>query len=735
MPALERELLYLQGSPSNLIRHFATKYICNPRELGEPVTQFLFSGSLFLSAFLLFVIQPMVAKTLLPVYGGTPAVWTVCMLFFQFLLLGSYGYAYLLSRLRDMRAWRWSHALVVLISLFTLPISVFPSTQKGLPEFRILEFLILQLGLPLLVIGASAPLLQFAYSRTQEKRAHDPYFLYVASNIGSLLALLAYPWLIERFIGLKDQFFIWSVGYYLYVFLLFLVLLLFTYRQIKQISSVHSSWQSILQWISYSFIPCSLFLGVTFYISTDVAATPWVWILPLSLYLLSFIITFAKRPMISQSWLKRNFLLFLVFPLMSFILDTSMLPLWQLMVFHLANFFILALLCHGYLVAIRPPASQLTIFYLCLALGGVLAGIFNGLLAPRVFNGAYEYPFMLALSMLVIPLSKTKNKPFLPVIVLLLLTFNYFLPIGILTTFKYYHVAEIVSLVLIVLWPGNNFTLFLNLSILLIFLFAPWFKSNVLFQQRNFYGVKQVTQIGEAHALISQSTVHGFQLPGKERLNGSMAYYGPMWSVVWVLRQEKNPLSAAILGLGTGMSLCQFQKEDRIKIIDIDEQVIGIAKNAQLFTYLRDCPAKPLIIEGDGRLMMQKIPDSALDLLVVDAFSSDAIPIHLLTWEAFKLYQQKIKTDAVILIHISNRNLNLLPVITTVGHRLNWIILSKEQAANVKEGQLASEWALLTANEKLAFSLMQKAGWRFVTQPSKQLWTDDYSNLVPLLKW
>ncbi|KTD13407.1 spermidine synthase [Legionella jamestowniensis] len=701
--------------------------------------QFLFSVGLFLSASLLFVIQPMVAKILLPVYGGTPAVWTVCMLFFQSLLLVAYGYAWLLSRFVTVWEWRLAHILLVLISLFSLPFMLTILPEKGTPEFIILRHLIYQLGLPLLVIAASAPLLQFAYSQTQGKKANDPYFLYVASNIGSLLALLTYPWVIERFIGLKTQFYLWTIGYIVYLIALGGIFFGISYQPLlkQNIKTLSLPWRLKFQWIGYSFVPCSLLLGVTFYITTDIAATPIFWVLPLALYLLSFIITFAEKPLISFSWVERNALFFFIFPVVGFILG-NVLPAWQFIFFHLLNFFVFALLCHGRLIQSRPPASQLTSFYLCLAFGGMLAGVFNSLLAPRIFNDAYEYPLVLALGILCIPTSGTKTWNFTPLVVLLLLLIDYYLPsIGWFVLVKKYHVAEFLSLCIIVCWPGNRISFFVSIGILFLFLFYPGLKhSTILSQHRNFYGVKKVSAIPGSNVLISQNTVHGFQLTQVEKVDrGALGYYGPSAQVVKLMHQRKKSLNAFILGLGTGMMACQYEKNDQLKIVDIDKQVIDIAKNPQFFTYLRDCPPQVSVEEGDGRLVLHNIPNRSTDILVIDAFSSDSIPIHLLTLEAFQLYLNKVAPDGVIIVHISNRHLNLLPVLAAIGRQLDLIVLHKLQPADAKKGQLASEWGLLTANQPFAVSLMRTAGWRFVSENEERLWTDDYSNVIPLLKW
>ncbi|CDZ78525.1 spermidine synthase [Legionella massiliensis] len=700
----------------------------------------LFTLSLFLGAFLLFAIQPITAKIILPIYGGSPAVWTLSVLFFQFSLLVSYGYAWFLSRFAD-KSWRWrlGHCLLILLSLSAFPLTLAPTLAAGAPDLALLKLLLGQLGLPLLVVGASSPLLQFAYSQVQTRQKEDPYFLFVSSNVGSLLALISYPWIIEHYIGLSQQLHYWNYAFIGYLLLIALVLIALPYRNQAMIKTERAPlhWQSVLRWIAYSFIPCSLMLGLTFYISTDIAATPLFWVLPLAVYLLTFIITFARKPVISHHWVRKYSLFFIAAPMISFIFGAQVLQVWQIMTLHLASFFVLALLCHGELVRIRPPVNQLTIFYFCLALGGVLAGIFNGLLAPRIFSGAYEYPLVLTMAIFCLPLPRFKAFGLIPFIVLALLMINYFLPEQALGQWlKTHHLLELLALGVLMIWPKNRVSLFAGLATLVIFLFIPWFKPiEVLNQQRNFYGVKQVLNSKGAYVLISQNTMHGFQISKEPKIeNGAMAYYGPVLSAVQQLQQRKEALDVTIIGLGTGMMACQFRLADKLQIIDIDQQVINIADH--YFSYLRDCPPKISLSEGDGRLVLMANKDASADLLVVDAFSSDAIPIHLLTMEAFDLYQQKIKKNGAILINISNRHLHLLPVIIAAGRQKELLVLYKGQPENYAKGQFPAEWVLLSADEDLGFALMAEGGWRFAAEAaSRQLWTDDYSNLLPLMKW
>lgn len=706
--------------------------------------RFLFPISLFLSAVLLFSIQPMVAKAILPAYGGTPTVWTVCMLFFQGILLVSYGYVWLLSFFNKSLIWRLIHTVLIVLSIIAIPLLFQPSGMAGHPEWDIIYDLLSQLGLPLLIIGASAPLLQFAYSQTTGKGAADPYFLYIASNLGSLITLLIYPWIIERFWGLTLQFHLWSIGYLVYLLLLLFVLYSARYKPLERLERQGSGirewpWQSMLYWVFLSFVPCSLMLGVTLYISTDVAATPLFWVLPLALYLFTFVLTFTTKPLISSEWISRNCIFFLIFTILGFILKANQARVWQIILANLSSFFVLALLCHGKLFQLRPKPQLLTLFYFCLALGGVLAGIFNGLLASHLFNQIYEYPLAILLSLFVLPLSRYSKDWWVPLVVTVLLLLHYFLPnIEWYAGFSNFQISALLALVIIVVFYKSKTSLILSLLILFAFLYSPIFlDKNILLQQRNFYGVKQVLLKQGTHVLISQSTVHGFQLLNEKKpISGFRAYYGAIKPVVEVMQQNFKSLSVTILGLGAGTMVCQFRDTDKLKVIEIDQQVIDLAENPKFFTYLRDCSPSVDIIKNDGRLALGKIPDVSQQVIILDAFNSDAIPVHLMTLEAFTLYKKKLTEDGVILVNLSNRHLELLPVLNSVARSLDMMLFNLVHKGDPKLGQFDSEWALLTANQPLAFKLMKKGtGWRFVADNNQFLWTDDYSNIIPLLKW
>lgn len=702
--------------------------------------RYLFPFCLFLSAILLFSIQPMVAKSLLPIYGGTPAVWTVCMLFFQAILLASYAYVWLLSQVNKPIYWRLIHSLIIILSLIALPIAFKPEILKVQPEWSILLNLLGQMGIPLLVIGSTAPLVQFAYSQTKGKGASDPYFLYSASNIGSLLALLLYPWAIERWIGLHAQYHLWTMTYWVYLIVLLSLLFFYRYEHNRQAESLPTtvSIKERLSWIFLSFIPCSLMLGVTLYITTDVAATPLFWVLPLALYLLSFVLTFTKKPLISHQWIIRNSFFFLLFPVVGFILGLNGVRAWQYVLANLTGFFILALLCHGELYQRRPQTQSLTLFYFCLALGGVFAGLFNGVLAPHWFNQIYEYPLTILFCLLVLPQNHSVRRWWLPVLILILLVIQYYLP-----DFQWvfgpskFQITCLIVLILVVLFKQTRSSLFFSMLILFLFLFSPLLQQNqVLLQERNFYGVKQVMDKEGIHVLISQSTVHGLQ-PNREKkpLSGYRSYYGALQYAIELLQRNNASMSVTIMGLGAGTMVCQHRASDELHVIEIDQQVIDLAKNSKMFTYLRDCPAKTHVIRSDGRLAIERLPNHSQHLLVLDAFNSDAIPVHLMTLEAFSAYKNKILDNGVILVNVSNRHLNILPVLNGIARSLDFMLFHLSHKGDARLGQFNSEWALLTTNQDFAFQLMNHTEWRFVADDPKLLWSDDYSNIIPLLRW
>jgi hypothetical protein len=692
-----------------------------------------FGFCLFLSAFLLFVIQPMAAKVLLPLFGGAPMVWTVCMLYFQIVLLLAYGYAFLLSRYLPLKGQQLIHCIILVASFLMLPIlwETLPDSTSIAPTVSLLSLLFLKLTIPLWMISATAPLLQFWFSKTHHPSAHDPYFLYVASNFGSFLALLGYPFIIERFIGLKEQSFVWSIGYIIFALIIGLLCLLINYKPAGRVYQKHESirLQCRIRWIYLSFVPVSLMLGVTTYITTDIASTPLLWVLPLALYLLSFVITFSHPPLLSHQWVINNVVFVLAFPLLGFVFGSRVEAFIELIVVHLATFFMLAMLCHGELVKSRPSPHHLTEFYLIIALGGVLAGVFNSLIAPYIFSQAYEYPLAIIFAVLILP-SQVKTINWKVILLIgLLLCVNYFLPSS-FVWMKKNHIIPVLCVIIMVLRAENSKQFALSLVLLFLFVFVISDKK-VLWQGRNFFGIKRVVQQDNAHMLISQTTIHGVQLIDKDiKANQKLAYYQPSLEVGRMY--DDAQLQVAIVGLGVGIIGCQFDKKDTVHFYEIDPQIITIAKENAFFTLVKDCQPKALFKLGDARLSLQKEKNNYFDLIILDAFNSDAIPTHLLTYEALLLYQGKLKKDGALLIHISNRYLNLLPVIAAFTQNLKLPLLFKHSKSQ-GPWQFASEWVLITKNKHLIDKLVLKDWFKVIRTPDF-LWTDDYSNIIPLLK-
>lgn len=489
---------------------------------------------------------------------------------------------------------------------------------------------------------------------------------------------MAYPFIIERFLKLQNQYIYWNIGYLILMVLLCIVFYIqhFKVNNNKDLSldsenHLKFKWFHLLYWIFLSFIPCSLMLGVISYISTDIASIPLFWVIPLSMYLITFIIIFRKKDLISYEFLSKNTTYLLILPLLSIILPAKSFPLLITLFAHLLNFFVLSLICHQTLYHFRPHPKYLTIFYLAISFGGFLASIFNGLIAPNYFNYNYEYFIAMILALFALPKIIKKSDGWVTYIVMVVL-----LLAPKTNTFDNNHIAFIAVLFLIFLLHKKRTSFIVSLSFLCIFGLKTYLFKNdeILDIQRNFYGMKKVSQKNQFHLLINQSTLHGFQDMMNHHPKGETSYYGVIAPLLKTMTSQIHPMTTTIIGLGTGSMLCQFNPDNIVHMVEIDEQVINIAQNPRFFTYLQKCPAQIDIQQQDGRLFVQSLPDHSQDLIVIDAFSSDAIPVHLLTLEAFKTYQQKLRPQGGILIHITNRHLNLGPVIYANATRLNEIL-------------------------------------------------------------
>jgi hypothetical protein len=775
----------------------------------------LYAVTLFVSALLLFLVQPMTGKMLLPKLGGTPAVWNCCMLFFQGMLLAGYFYAHVLATRLTVRRQIAVHLSVLILPLLVLPIRLAdnlapPADSTPIPW--LLGTLLVNVGLPFFVLSTSAPLLQKWFSATGSASGRDPYYLYAASNLGSMLALIGYPTLVEPYLPLKaaqlwSQSWIWAFGYGVLV-----VLTCLCARKVWQASadsetaathldadSASESAPSLgtqARWIALAFVPSSLMLSVTTYATLDIAALPLLWIIPLVLYLLSFILVFARWPAFMHTTM------ILIMPMLLLMLVYMMIggakpPITWILAIHFLAFFVVAMVCHGELARTRPSVSYLTKFYLLISVGGVLGGIFNALVAPYLFNGLAEYAIGIVLACLLMPaLRETRGwiaRRFAPpwssrvdilidvALGCLLGLFAYALGAfwfsrdrdawyaGLhATTDKYLiqfcvsrdwpdssieHIRMLIAYgtpaVLCYLFASRPLRLGLGVAGILLasFIWDMRTSDRVLHQERNFFGVIKVEAADDiTNRLMHGTTLHGKQIRDEAHRREPQTYYhrtGPIGQLFEVLNGPLRKNEIALIGLGSGTLTCYGQPGQRLTIYDINPAIVRVAKNSDYFSYLQDCEAETQIVMGDARLRLAEAKDGSYGLIVVDAFSSDAIPIHLITREALQLYFQKLDEHGVLAIHISNRYLDLQPVLANIAQDQGWVAF--DESDNIEDNQTMpgkerSEWVVLARRAEdlgeLQARAPKKAPWLPAQEnPKVGIWSDDYSNLLGVFRW
>lgn len=752
-----------------LVRNFLFNCF-SVRSLRPSIVVILYSITLFFSAFLLFALQPMVGKVLLPFFGGTPGVWNVCLVFFQSMLLGGYIYANRLSRIRKFSFQVLCHLALLIFALFFLRKSIFESVATFQPSiespiFSLLLLLVVSLAVPFLLLSATSSLLQSWFSESGHARAKDPYFLFVSSNLGSLLALIAYPFFLEPNIRLSNQFQLWKAGYFS-LFILIFVCALFRLknREIAK-AKVNSEREKIIprkkaHWFILSFIPSSLLIGVTTFLSADVAAFPLLWLIPLVLYLGSFIVAFSQVGI--QFSKKQNFLLgrataFLACVVIIGIILESSQPAKIFLPANLILFFIVAILCHIRLVQIRPASENLTEFYFWISLGGAAGGIFNTMIAPKLFSVVAEYPILILLGTIfrsgsVLPDSEKPN---------FRRDFGYALLVSMLFIFlskciSHFEIAPTKLVILIVLgipmilaYRTVKFPQRYALAVGLLYISSLFFFSSrghhLLYRVRTFYSTLKVeTDANNKFTMLFHgSTLHGRQLLDSERHKLPIGYYSkgsPVSEVFQFARKENGNFSkVGIIGLGTGTLAAYGLKGEQWSFYEIDPMVIHLARDSNYFSYLKDSEifSNAQFLEGDARIRLKESENSKFDLLIFDAFSSDSIPTHLLTAEALSLYQEKLKSGGIMLFHVSSWYFNLAPVLGSVAKNLGMQAFLKAQYLTEedeeKDGRVSSKWIVVTKDEVLSKKMGTKLGWKALDAKAGFLWTDDYSNILRAL--
>ncbi len=745
-----------------------------------------------LSALLLFTVEPMVAKMLLPLLGGSPAVWNTCMVFYQAVLLAGYAYAHLLTRRLNPRAQALTHAAVLALSMLALPLALplgAAPRGEGSPIPWMLGTLALVAGAPFFVLSTTGPLLQRWFSGSGHARASDPYFLYAASNAGSLAGLLLYPLVIEprwplraaAAAGALSQSTLWSAGYAAFGVAAAACAVAAARSAgpaaapaiaVEHDADDAPSWRRRLLWVLLALVPSSALLGTTQYVTSDIAAVPLLWVVPLAIYLLTFVLVFSPRWRVPARHSGTVLAVLAALVAASFMASTRgkgflLLPL------HLATLFAIGLTCHGRLAEERPRASRLTEFYLLVALGGALGGVFNALLAPAIFRSVAEYPIALAAACLLRPrwkeeASRAPSRASRLLDLAVPLAFA-----GLLLFLQLLRPAPgnegswgvlavraggpaLIALALI----GWRTRFALALSVLLV---GGWMESAAptasLHRERTFFGVHRVaTTVGlpfklvdaggretarqvEFHVLIHGATRHGTQALDADLRGVPTTYYhpsGPLGQVFSELLPSPPPGEIGLVGLGAGTIAAYGLPGQRFTYFEIDPAVIRIARDPRFFTYLADSKAAIETVPGDGRLLLGREPDGKYGLIVLDAFSSDAIPVHLLTREAVELYLRKLSPDGILAVHLTNGFMNLAPVIGAVARSLDLAVFVRtdrvEAPKELFEGKDGSTWAVLARGPARLEVLARDPRWAAPGEDPRYLWTDDYSNVLDVLR-
>jgi hypothetical protein len=708
----------------------------------------------FLGAALLFVVQPLAARTLLPVLGGSPAVWNTAMVFFQTALLAGYLWAHVSVRVLGVQRQSRAHVVLALLAVALLPVLA-PATAPpadASPASWLLIALAAMVGPFVVVLSANAPLVQRWFAASGHPASRDPYFLYAASNAGSLLALGAYPLVIEPRTTLAQQWRWWAVGYGVFAVCTAIYALLATRHALDPVAAEPAppgTMRERARWLLLALVPSSLLLAVTQLLSTDVAAVPLLWVLPLGVYLLTFIVAFARRPPITAGAASAA-LPWLAVPMAvtSFLLLPGV-PVWSVIALQLVGLFVAALACHGRLADERPPPARLTEFYLLLALGGVLGGAMTALVAPLAFTWVAEYPIALVAACL-LRLPARRDRPVLDVVAPALALAAFFAAGPVLRAVvddpwwvaagPYFAVAG-VCLLLAPRRAGFGLALAVLLGLAQL---SPEDSNRTVYRARTFFGVHRVTSDPDGfwHSLSHGVTEHGRQAQqGDMRRVPTMYYHptGPLGDVIRAGRGTGRLDAVAGVGLGTGALAAYGRAGERMDFFEIDPAVVQIARDPALFSFLGDSAATTRVVLGDARLRLAaEPPDATYDLLVLDAFSSDAIPVHLITTEALDLYAARLRPGGLIAAHVTNRHLDLVPVLAAAAavEGLDGLVraereLSDDERAQAKE---ASTWVALARPGTPALEALRRAGWQPLPAPEKRVWTDDYVDLIGALR-
>ncbi len=736
----------------------------------------VYAAAIFLSAALLFAVQPMFAKMVIPKLGGTPSVWSVAMVFFQGVLLAGYAYAHLLTSYLPGKRSIVVHLAVSAAAVFFLPLAIAPWFGRPPADATAALWLIglftVSIGLPFFALSANGPLLQAWFARTDHPAAANPYFLYAASNIGSFLALISYPFVVEPFSRLGQQTWTWAA---LFIVLIALIawcgwLMLRFPRSAEATAAADDdaaappTWRDALTWVGLAAVPSALLIAVTSHISTDIAAAPFMWVVPLALYLVTFVIVFSRRPILPHNWMVAIEPLFIVALVGLIVFEIRQYVLW-LLAFHVLAFFIIALVCHGELSRRRPPARHLTAFYMWMSTGGVIGGIFAGLIAPNIFTWVAEYPILIVLAILcrpgfVWPTDTRMRLLWLAAIAIVAVSAYPGLTERYVTDREIYNFTlfgSAISITVFNLCIGAMLVIAGLVSreplpfaavVVVAFLIGHVYKpdSEQRESMRSFFGVHKITETSDGQYRVF---LHGTTIHGAERLRDDagnpitdrpplITYYhpaSPMGVTVKATRARVGgPIKVAVVGLGTGTFACHSEPGDSFTFYEIDASVEKMARDPNYFSYIAKCAPDIPIVLGDARLTLAETKDK-YDLIVLDAFTSDAIPIHLMTREAMATYVNALAPHGVVLMHVSNRHMELASVVAGIAHANG--LVSRVNNRGSREGEEDSKYiftstVVISARQEADFGvLLEDRDWREIgPPPGQRIWTDDYSNVI-----
>lgn len=676
----------------------------------------LYAVVVILSAFLLFQVQPLIGKCILPWFGGTPAVWTTCMLVFQLLLFGGYAYAHLTAKCLSPRGQAWLHIGLLMTALCTLPIipdASWKPAGEDAPALRIVLLLVATIGLPYFILSSTSPLVQSWFSRTHA--GQTPYRLYSLSNVGSLLALLSYPFVVEPSLATDSQASLWSWAFAVFAALcawgavrMFLATPTETREpsQTDPVPVAQPSWGLTTQWFGLAMTASILLLATTNQVCLDVAVVPFLWVIPLALYLLTFILCFESERWYSRRYYTVTAVVLLLAAINMIRLGSEVSILLQIATYF-GMMFSCCMVCHGELAAIKPHPRYLTAYFLTISAGGAAGGLFVGLLAPMLFVSYNEFYFGIFCFMFLYITLRLREDSFhwpLP---------NWTCPLA---------VAGLILIVLGLLVQAGRHTTG-NIAV-----------------SRNFYGVLRVLRASEPQSdepmlqLAHGRITHGSQFVAVEKQHIPTAYYAESTGIGKLLASfdANEPRHIGVVGLGIGTLAAYGRSGDRIRMYEINPQVIELAR--EHFSFLRDCAAEQTIITGDARLSLEFEPPQQFDVLVLDAFSGDAIPVHLLTSEAVQVYLKHLKPNGILACHISNLHFNLKPVLAGLAAEQGMSVAFHSNQPDAQTAALAASWAMLARSpECLAQALPSPS--EATTPPVGRpiVWTDNRSNLLQVM--